>query len=456
MCVVLDTNQWAQQQFGACDLGDVRRTRRLVEFAAQVAADPDATTPWQIERWSDLKAAYRLMDNEQVTFDAVAAAHWQLTRQRQQGDWLIACDTTEIDFGPTNQALGLGPLGSGFGRGFLLHSGLMIHPKTEEVVGLAGQIVRYRKPAPKNESRTRRLARERESHIWGQLIEQVGQTPQGCRFIDICDRGADNFEVYCKLILNRHDWTVRASTLNRIILHDQQHLPLCDYLASLPLAGTYELMYRSTEHGSRTATVEVRFGPMAIPAPRQSSPWLRELGIVLITMNVVEVREVNAHRGVEPLHWVLLTSLPVQSFEEAWNVIGYYEKRPIIEEFHKALKTGCRVQERKYETTDRLEPITALLSVTAIRLLQLRSAARATPDRPAETMVPRSWITILSAMRGGREIKTARDFFRQLAGLGGHLLRKCDGEPGWITLWRGFEKLHLAHRAIRQYRKRCG
>lgn len=456
MSLVLDTGKWAEQQFGGCDLGDVRRTRRLVKFASQVAADPDASTPGQTERWSDLKAAYRLIDRAEVTFDAVAVPHWQLTRQREAGTWLISCDTTEVDFGVTNEATGLGPLGTGLGRGFLLHSGVMLNPETEEVVGLAGQKIRYRKPAPKNESRSRRLARDRESHIWGALIEGIGMPSEGVRFIDVCDRGADNFEVYCKMLLNRHDWVVRASSLNRVIRHETEETALSDYLEALPLAGTYELTYRSKKHRSRTATIEVRFGMVLMPAPRQPSPWSREVGITLIAMNVVEAREVKAPKGVEPLHWVLYTSLPVATFEDAWTVISYYEKRPVVEEFHKALKTGCRVEERQYETSERLEAITAVLSVTAIRLLQLRSAARQTPERAAEEVVPVPWITVLRRLRQGRQIRTVREFFRELAGLGGHMLRKCDGEPGWITLWRGFEKLHLALRAIRAYNSRCG
>jgi hypothetical protein len=456
MCVVLDTEQWAQQQFGSCDLGDVRRTRRLVKFAARVAADPDAGTPEQTERWSDLKAAYRLIDNDDVTFDAIAGPHWEQIRHRETGTWLISCDTTQVDFGVTNRATGLGPLGKGHGRGFLLHSGLMIHPETEEVIGLAGQKIRYRKSVPKKESRTRRLARDRESLVWGELIEQIGPAPEGVQFIDVCDRGADNFEVYCRLLLNRHDWIIRAQHLSRKIVHQEQKMPLEDYLGTLPLGGTYELSYRSKKHGTRTAKIEVRFGTVAMPTPQHRSPWLKELGITLIAMNVVEVREVNPPKGIEPLRWVLLTSLPVTSFHRAWTVIEYYEKRPIVEEFHKALKTGCRVEQRQYETSDRLEAITALLSVTAIRLLQLRSAARETPERAAEEVVPSQWVTVLRRLRHGRRIETVRNFYRELAGLGGHMLRKCDGEPGWITLWRGFEKLHFALRAIRDYRKRCG
>ncbi len=217
MAVILETQEWAKQQFGTCKLGDVRRTRRLVQFAAQAAAAPDSSTPGQTEKWCDLKAAYRLIDNEHVTFDAIAEPHWQQTRRPPTGTYLISCDTTEVDFGATNQATGLGPLGGGFGRGFLLHSGLMIDPATEAVIGMAGQKIRYRKPAPKNESRIRRLARDRESRVWGELIDQIGPPPEGVRFVDLCDRGGDNFEVYCKLLLNRHDWVVRARDLHRIV-----------------------------------------------------------------------------------------------------------------------------------------------------------------------------------------------------------------------------------------------
>jgi hypothetical protein len=347
MCVLLETEKWAQQQFGECALGDVRRTRRLVKFAAQVAADPDASTPGQTELWKDLKAAYHLIDSEAVTFDAVADPHWRQTRDRRTGRWLILCDTTEVDFGATNGALGLGPLGNGTGRGFLLHSGLMVHPETEEVVGLAGQKTRYRQPVPKNEPVTDRLARQRESHVWGELVDQIGSPAEGVQFIDVCDRGADNFEVYCKLLLNRHDWIVRAAQLGRVVLHEGNEVRFSEYLRLLPQVGEYELTYRSHQHGSRTAKIEVRVGTVMMPAPRQRSPWLRELGIRLIGMNVIEVREVGAPRGIQPLYWVLLTSLPAKNFQQAWTVIESYEKRPLIEEFHKALKTGCRVEQRQ-------------------------------------------------------------------------------------------------------------
>ena len=164
-------------------------------------------------------------------------------------------------------------------------------------------------------------------------------------------------------------------------------------------------------------------------------------------MWVVHVVEVDPPQGVEPVEWILLTSLPVENFEDAWRILSYYEKRWLIEEWHKALKTGCRVECRQLHRKERLERITGLLSVVAVRLLQLKSAARTTPDRPASQVVPWYWIHMLIAARKRLKNTTAanmtiREFYRELAKLGGFLGRKSDGEPGWITIWRGWQKLY--------------
>lgn len=463
MNLELDVMNWAEQQFGSCELGDKRRTRRLVRFAAQIAADPDSSTPNQAEKWSDLKAAYRLVNRQDVTFQAVGTPHWQLTRQCPPGTYLILCDTTEVDFGAGNEAEGLKQLGNGSGRGFLLHSGLLIEPGNERVRGLAGQVVRYRTAAPKSESDSGRLGRDRESLVWGQLVESIGRPADGVQFVDICDRGADNFEVYARMLLQDHDWVVRVSHLTRQVRYQQREQPLSDVLSQLPVVGSYELAWRSANCGSRKAQLEVRIGSVWVPAPRHRSPWLKTCGVGAIQMQVIEVRETGAPAGITPLRWVLYTSLPVRDFAEARTCIGYYESRFVVEEFHKSLKTGCRVESRQYHTSPRLEVITALLSIVAVRLLQVRCEARTNPTRPASELIPVRWIAMLTALRTtkgkGPRIETVRDFYRQLAGLGGHLLRKRDGEPGWITLWRGFEKLHLALRgldAIHGQFKKCG
>jgi hypothetical protein len=458
--VTLDVNQWAEEQFGQCDLGDARRTRRLVKYAAQAAADPSASTPRQTESWNDCKRAYNLIGNKHVSFAAITAQHFAATRARTEGTWLVIEDTTETHFSSV-QIQGLGPTGDGGGRGFLLHSALMVRSDGQEIAGLAGQVIRYRRKVKKEASGAQRLRRkDRESVIWGQLVDQVGQAPPGARYIHVFDRGGDQFELYCHISLNHGGWVGRAAQLKRKIRTPQNiAIKLSAYLEQLPLAGGYTVeLSANTGQPARVATMEVRLGPLVVPRPKHVSAWVRKAGIQEIAMWVVEARETNPPKGAQAARWVLLTSERVESFNAAWIILEYYEKRWLVEEFHKALKTGCRLESRQYETAKRLEAVTAVLSILAVRLVQLKMVARDDPQRPAEQVVPRRWISMLECLRKRKPSApwTVRDFYREMAKLGGFLGRKSDGEPGWITLWRGFEKLHLCLRGAESYRKKWG
>ncbi len=447
MVFSLDSKTWAAQQFAACKLGDKRRTNRVIKMAEQMADNPSGSFCEQMETWGDLKAAYRLFDKEKVTFEAVVRPHWEQTKQVESGRYLLLDDTTEVDFGSHRQIKGLAELGNGSGRGFLLHNALMVNANSQEIVGVAGQTVHYRKPRPKKETIAQRMKRERESRVWGDVIDDIGQPPEGVQFVHVCDRGADDFVVFCHLVKQQSDWVIRASSLHRKILNpDGERVSLSQYLATLPLAGTFTLALRSRkDQPARTAKLEVRFGKLRVPVPCHTSPYVKSSGLSSIEMWVVQVCEVDAPEGVEPISWVLYTSLPVAVFGAAWQIIEYYELRWLVEEYHKALKTGCCIQKRGLRKAERLEPMVALMSVVALRLLQLKSVARTDPDRPAKKIVPRLWLQMLKAARKNlRRVHdlTIGEFYRELAKLGGFLGRKSDGEPGWITIWRGWEKLN--------------
>jgi hypothetical protein len=456
----LNVNEWSQEQFGACELGDRRRTARLVRYAGQAAADPSSSTPRQTECWDDCKAAYRLIDNEEVSFAAITAPHYRATHARTAGTWLLISDTTETHF-PGKHVRGLGPTGNGGGRGFLLHSSLMVRPDGKEIVGLAAQVIHYRRPVKREPGGAQRVRRKnRESVIWSQVIEQIGPPPPGVRFLHVFDRGGDQFELYCRMARHHTGWVARACQLTRKILTpDAQRIALADYLAALPLAGTYTLNLPANQRQvARAANMEVRFGPLTIPRPQHISPWVKQSGMEEISMWVVEAREIDPPSGTTAARWVLLCSDEVRDFPAAWQALEHYEKRWLIEEFHKALKSGCRLEERHYETAKRLEAITGVLSVVAVRLVQLKMLARNEPQRPAKQVVPHRWIQMLRSLRK-RPPKapwTVREFYRELAKLGGFLGRKSDGEPGWMTLWHGFEKLHLCLRGADALQRKCG
>jgi hypothetical protein len=325
---------------------------------------------------------------------------------------------------------------------------LLVAAEGEEVFGLAGQTIHYRKPLPRKENTTQRLGRDRESKVWGDVIDAVGRPVVDTELVHVLDRGADNFEVYCHCFKQEADWVVRVTQKQRAILtSDNEQLPLKQYLVTLPLSGSYELSLRARPaQAARAAKLEVRHGTLRVPPPKHQSPYVKHINPGPIEMDVVYVREVAAPAGVEPIEWVLLTSLVVEDFEDAWIVIGYYEKRWLIEEWHKALKSGCRVTERQLKTKQRLEAMVGLLSVVSVRLLQLKSAARTQPDRPAQQMIPLRWIALLRAARKQvkpKESLTVGEFYRELAKLGGFIGRASDGAPGWITIWRGWQKLYL-------------
>jgi len=442
------TNDWAQENFGSCQLGDKRRTARLMRMAGQIADNPSASLPDQMISWSDLKAAYNLFDRDEVTFEAIARPHWELTKKRGEGVYLVIGDTTEINFGKDRDLSDVSPVGkNGNGKGFLLHNALLVEAKTKEIIGVAGQTIHHRKRAPKKENRLKRLQRQRESQIWGEVIDQVGPPPKHVQWIHVFDRGGDNFEVYCHLLQQQSDWVIRAAQMGRYVLTDKdEKIKLGKYLSGLPLLGTYELEIRTRgKQPARRATMEVSVGKLKMPVPCEKSAWVKALNPQPIPMNVVHVQEVNAPKGVEPISWVLLTSLPVATFSAAWKIIEYYETRWLVEEYHKALKTGCRVTHRQLKTAARLEAMVGLMSVVALRLLQLKSLARTSPEIPAQRVVPALWLRMLKAtskkLHRVHDL-TVRQFYREVAKLGGFLGRKGDGEPGWITTWRGWEKLN--------------
>ncbi len=443
-----DAQTWAMTQFATTDLHDERRTKRLVLLATQIAADPSGSFPQQTESWNDLRAAYNFFDCEDVTFQAIASHHWELTKKTAGERQLIIADTTEIDYGPCRQVTGLSPVGSGIGQGFHLHSGLMVSPEDDRVHGLAGQLIYHRQRVRKGETRTERLQRDdRESQIWGDLVIQMGSPPSGTSWIHVVDRGADDFEFFYHCQQTETEWVARAKSLIRIIITPESgETPLKAYLGTLPRAGCYTLNLRARPKApARTAKLVVAIGALRMPTPKLKSPFLKQVKPAAIPMWVVWVREVDAPDGVEAIEWVLYTSLLVEDFEDAMAIVGYYGKRWLIEEWHKVLKTGFQVERRQLKTCDRLEAMMGLMSVEALRLFQLKGMARTAPEQPATEVVPPKYVMMLKVVRRltPTTILTAGGFFRELAKLGGFLGRRHDGEPGWMTIWRGWDKLQI-------------
>ena len=456
----LEPQLWSKLQFGACRLGDKRRTRRLVRYARQMAEKPDASTPRQTESWADCKAAYRMFQQEPVTFEGVTAVHYRRTCNSLRGTCLVISDTTELDYGYKSPRANLGRLTAEHHRGFFLHSALVVDADEGHILGMGAQELFTRSTHKK--ARVHRVncrKRPSEAEVWGRVMDRVQPADPYVKLIHVCDRGADNFDVFAHLHVKGDSWVIRAAQLTRKVRQNNGEVAkLRDVLQAAPAIGSYQVYVAANgKQKARWASVEVRVASVTLLRPREgSTAFVMDRDIREIDTKVVEVRETHPPKGSQPIRWVLYTRESVSDFPAAERVIEYYEWRSLVEEYHKCMKTGLRVEERQYESADRLEPVIGVICVQAVRLLQLKQVSRTAPNTPARRLVPPEWLVVLrKILRRPRPTQTVRDFVRALASLGGFLGRKSDGEPGWQTIWHGLDTLILA---IRGYRAglRCG
>ncbi len=435
--------EWAEQHFASVNLRHQRRTRRLVQSAAAIAARPEQAFP-QIFNWNDLRAFYNLCDQEVATLPTLQGPHWELTRQAmgRHALVLILHDTTDLDFTGHPALQGAGPIGDGHGRGFLQHNSLAVLPQPRQVLGLAYQQWRVRQPAPAHEHAQQRKRRRRESEMWPEGITATGRPPEGCCWVDVGDRGSDIYEAMVAAQEVGHAFLFRV-TQNRQVWtspEQEQLVGLRDVVRSLPSQGCDRVAIPGRGgRASRTATVQMAAAPVWIPAPqgtlrRWSQPVLAAWGI--------RIWEAKAPPGVEPLEWILVCSVPTRTLEELKTRRDWYSCRGMVEVFHHIEKNGCKEETRRFATAARMEACLAILALVAVRVFQLRTALEAQPEAPAPQVATAAEIEVLCALQQKEAgALTVREFVRGVAKLGGFLGRNRDGEPGVLTLWRGYQRL---------------
>lgn len=434
--------------FGACVLGDERRTKRLVSVANRVMDHPTGTWPQRLSEPADLDAFYRLVNREEVTHAAVLAAHRDVTlsKMREQTDVvLVIHDTTECDYSGLS-SIDLNPIGNGHGRGYLCHNSLAVTAQGE-VLGLVNQIL-FERPKAKKKEKKRQSARrpDRESRLWKRGVEAIPNAPEGRLWVDVADRGADITEFLAYEVARERKFLVRSKA-NRKLVKTAENTSLHklhDRVRELAEQGRRSLQVRpGPGRAERQAELSVAFAQMQIVPPRQARG---EHGREPITVWVIRVWESAPPEGEEGLEWILLSNVPVHTVEEAWRCVDWYKRRWLIEEYHKTMKSGCSIEQMQFTTAEALQPAIALVSVVAVGLLWLREVSR-TPEshtRKAQEWFPRQLIRVLAAWRFGiaRDDLSVHEFCLALARLGGHQNKKHQ-PPGLIVLWRGWTKLQL-------------
>jgi hypothetical protein len=274
--------------------------------------------------------------------------------------------------------------------------------------------------------------------------------PKDTKLIDVADQGSDTFEFLEHEFHSGRRFVLRACKVRKVYAGHEAIGPrryLKQYAHRLPELGRLTMDVqaqrgRSKRKARKAAEFLVRGGPVLVCPPHAKHG---HHGDQPLPLYVVEVAEVDPPAGEKAIEWTLLSNEPVRTFEDAQRVSGWYERRWIVEELHKAKKTGCRIEDMQFTTVARLEPAIALLSVVAVTLLNLRDASRR-PDaraRRATTLLATEYVEVLSIWRyrKKRNDLTVHEFFFALARLGGHQNRKRDHRPGWLVLWRGWTKL---------------
>jgi hypothetical protein len=454
-----------QTLFGATPLGDERRTKRLVATFERLRRHPGGTLPDKLSSPADLKALYRLCHCEAVTHAVLIAAMRAYTLTRiaaHDGPVLVIHDATELDYTSLNSlAQQVGQIGNGFYRGYICHNVLAVAAATGEVLGLLDQILHCRDEVPDDETLSELRERDtRESLLW---LKGTAHLPTDARLIDVADQGASTFEFLEHETNGGRRFVIRNGKTRKVYAGHAAVGPthyLKPYVQSLPELGrfTMDVQPQKGRRARKAATFTLRGGPVLVLRPHARCG---RHGDAPLPMYVVYVCEEQPPKGETPIEWMLLTNEPVQTLDDAWRVTSWYERRWIVEEYHKALKTGCGIEDLQFTHVERLQPAIALLSAVALTLLSLRDASRRleVQTQPATTLFPIEYVEVLSIRRYGKQRRdlTVRDFFFALARLGGHQNRKRDHPPGWLVLWRGWTKLQLmldGYLAAQQ--KRCG
>ncbi|AUB80004.1 IS4 family transposase [Candidatus Thiodictyon syntrophicum] len=425
------------------DLGDQRLNRRARRVLAKLGEKPTVSIPAACGGWRETRAAYRLFDHDAVTAEAVLAPHIACTVARMGAHPRVLCieDTSELDYTGRPSMQGLGPLNLETRQGLYLHPTLAVTPE-RLCLGLLNVHRWVREPGSLGQDKDpKRALEEKESVRWVdgyRQIDELAEQLPNTRLTYVADREADIYDLFVEAPCpdTAADWLVRGQ--HDRVLADGKTLRQQVAEAPVLAATTFE---RPASHGctARTVHQELRAVRITLPAPRRPD---RTLPAVEITALLAS--EPAPPTGEEPVVWLLLTNLPVDTPAQALEKLQWYLCRWQIEVYFRILKSGCRIEKLQLEKRERLEPALACYMIVAWRVLFLTMLGRECPDMPCDVVFETAeWhaVYIVTERKPPPDTPPTLDrMVRMIAGLGGFLNRKSDGFPGPQTLWIGLQR----------------
>ena len=442
------TGDWVEQEWGRAPLGDARLVQRLLTLGRDRYARPQASIPQTCGSRAKTKAAYRFFDHERATLQNLIAPHIESTTRRIAGEKVVLAiqDTTSLNYSTHPATENLGPIGSSPTGiiGLMLHGTLVVNTEGTPL-GLIDAQCWARNPEEygKRAKRHSLPIEEKESHKWlksFQAATAVAASCPGTTIVSVGDREADIYELFAFA-----DKTPKAPYLLVRARHDrklaEEQGQLLEHLNGCPEAGIQEIVVpRRGNRPVRTARLSIRYSKVVLSQPK------RIAGTSPLSIWAIIAEEEQAPEGIDPLKWVLLTTAPTISFEDACERLRWYTQRWTIEVFHRTLKSGCLIENRQLGSANRLEACLAIDLVVAWRIHYLTKLGRETPNVPCSIYFEEAeWKALVTFVTKNptpaEKPPSLREAIRMLAVLGGFLGRKGDGEPGSQVLWLGLQRL---------------
>lgn len=440
-----DVSGKVRKEFQSAEFGDDRLTDRLIQVGDRLGRAPAESIPNACEDWAFTKATYRFCDNERVDPNEILDAHKRAQRSRIRGkeELLVVSDTTELVFPRHPSKEGLGDIGNSKTdlEGVKVHSTIGLDPQTHRMTGVIDQqsLIEDQQASTKHDANGKdepiELESEQEKWIRGDrqashwLAEEV-------RPIFIHDRGADAFAFYHEVTDDLDaGFVVRANQNRCIQTPSGTDGRLIDWSEDLPEQGRTSIeIGRGNGRKAREAELTIKAGSCEL-LPPQNDPTHTEP----VKVNVVRIDELGEQN--DPIQWVLLTTESVTTFSDSLTVVDSYRARWTIEDWHKVLKTGCRIEERRLETWERMEVLLSIYSVIAWKVLELRELARGEVHHSPEVLLTETERSILETKFPELTDNGPKAYAIAVAKIGGYLDRGSDPPPGWETMWKGLKKL---------------
>jgi len=452
-----DASSWSEEIFGSAKLGDKRLTRRLVTIGKQLSSATGASLSKSCAGDEALlEGGYRFLRNDKVKSSKIAeSAYASISRLAQESALLLAIeDTTSLVYGhELSRELGYtSNKVDAKQKGYQVHSTMLMDGITEKTIGLISQNrwCRERDEYGKRANRAKRLYEEKESYKWEknshELVNRLGEKIKDT--ISICDRDADLYEYMQYKVENNQRFIVRACHDRRL---ENIEDTLFKHLVNATILGVYKIeIAQKAGRKKREVELELRATTVTLFPPKRYHGENNRLKS--ITINIVHAKEKDI-KSDDYLEWMLLTTEKINTFEEARKVTRYYELRWRIEDFHKAWKSGTKVEALRMQSKDNLEKMIVILSFVAIRLLQLKehfeqdSLSKASDSSPScrELLTEPEW-KVLWQTTEKKQIPenppSAAWAFKAIAKLGGWTNSKRTGKASWSTIWDGWFKLN--------------